>query len=82
MHKPHDLYTPTELLFLSLPPEQLIWWVGISPTGIGTLLGVPRGCHYGGFLGSHHIRIDSSSFATWLQQNAYLCFFDWRMNRE
>ena len=42
MHKPHDLYTPTELLFLSLPPEQLIWWVGFAPTDIDTLLGVPE----------------------------------------
>jgi hypothetical protein len=42
MHKPHDLYTPAELLFLSLPPEQLIWWVGIAPTDIDTLLGVPE----------------------------------------
>jgi len=48
MHKPHDLYTPTELLFLSLPPEQLIWWVGITPTDIDTLLGVPRPYHYAG----------------------------------
>jgi hypothetical protein len=46
MHKPHDLYTPTELLFLSLPPEQLIWWVGISPTDIDTLLGVPDYADY------------------------------------
>ena len=42
MHRPRDLYTPTELLFLWLPPEQLIWWVGISPTDIDTLLGVPK----------------------------------------
>jgi len=31
MHKPRYLDTP-ELLFLSLPPEQLIWWVGVSST--------------------------------------------------